>query len=162
MHPLAGKPWVLSFKCLPLNMHHPHKHCSRSSTIALGNSTAQWQLPNLDLGGGECWERSAICRPRTAAHRTTNNILVPNTTEHPSRSRVNDLTSPSQVRSTVGPQWIGHVLGRPNRCFKCIGMTEFGAQDDALNSVHVPWGGDCHYCNWIYFVCKHFPADICL
>lgn len=100
MHRLAGKPWVLTFKCLPLNMHHPPKHCSRSSTIPHGNSTPQWQLPILDMGGyaGRGWLYVGLALQPTGLLTTSWCQTLQNTPQGP-------VSMLQQVKAKSGPKW---------------------------------------------------------
>ena len=41
----AGKPWVLAFMWMPLDTHHPSKHCCGLSTTPHHNNTIWWQWP---------------------------------------------------------------------------------------------------------------------
>lgn len=100
MHRLAGKPWVLTFKCLPLNMHHPPKHCSSLSTIPHGNSTPQWQLPILDMGGyaGRGWLYVGLALQPTGLLTTSWCQTLQNTPQGP-------VSMLQQVKAKSGPKW---------------------------------------------------------
>ena len=41
----AGKPWVLAFMWMPLDTHHPSKHCCEPSAPPHHNNTTWWQCP---------------------------------------------------------------------------------------------------------------------